>query len=56
MARGLVSALVAFSYPLQIHPGRSSVMALIQMTDKNDAMTDKYENMRFYVVTVRLAM
>ncbi len=37
VARVFVSLLVAFSYPLQCNPARSSALALWQMVDATDA-------------------
>lgn len=51
-ARVFVSLLVAFSYPLQSHPSRKSLMSLINHYIDNDAeISDNVYNFRYMLIT-----
>ena len=52
-ARLFVSLLVAFSYPLQSHPSRKSLMSLMNHYIDNDAeISDNVYNFRYMLITV----
>lgn len=51
IARLAVSLLVAFSYPLQCHPARLSLMALWRQFDSEEDAGDQFYLFRFYLIT-----
>lgn len=52
VARVFVSMLVAFSYPLLVHPGRNSMLGLWRGMDSEDDMWLKHQTRRYVIVTV----
>lgn len=53
VARLFVSMLVAFSYPLLVHPGRNSMLGLWRGFDSEDDLWLKHHTRRYVILTVR---